>query len=376
MLDFIFFVSVAGVGHAYFGYPFSLYLILFFRSKGVRREAFQPHVTLIITAFNEGKRIREKLENAESLTYPKARLQILVASDGSTDETNAIVHEFSGAGIELLDISPRQGKENAQKEAVKSSKGEILVFSDVATRMDPDAIDKVVRNFADPSVGSVSSEDRLIGADGKPSGEGAYVRYEMWLRRLESRVNTLVGLSGSFFAARREVCQDFAGDVQSDFRTLLTSVRLGYRGVSDPEVIGYYKDIADEKREFERKVRTVLRGITVFLRHAEFLNPLRYGLFAYQYFCHKLLRWSVPLFLVVAFFSNLLLVPRASLYAVCMVVQILFYGAAWYAWRKGGVSSRLFKIPMYFVMANYAILVAWVKYFGGHRVVLWTPSER
>lgn len=376
MLDFIFFLSVAGVGYAYFGYPFSLYLIHFFHSSDVRRSAIRPQVTLIITAFNEEKRIREKLENARALIYPQERLQILVASDGSTDETNAIVREFAGGGIELLDITSRQGKENAQKEAVRVANGEILVFSDVATRMDPEALDKVVRNFADPSVGSVSSEDRLIDADGKPSGEGAYVRYEMWLRRLESRVNTLVGLSGSFFAARREVCQDFAGDVQSDFRTLLTSVRLGYRGVSDPDVVGYYKDIADEKREFERKVRTVLRGITVFFRHAEFLNPFRYGLFAYQYFCHKLLRWCVPLLLLVAIASNVLLLPHAPFYGLCMLCQIIFYGAAWYAWSKGGVSSRLLKIPMYFVMANYAILVAWWKFFGGQRVVLWTPSER
>ncbi|MBA3014824.1 MAG: glycosyltransferase family 2 protein [Proteobacteria bacterium] len=376
MLDFVFVLSIAGVGYAYFGYPFSLYIIQLFHFKAVHRELIQPKVTLIITAFNEGKRIREKLENAEALTYPKERIQILVASDGSTDDTNNIVREFARSGIELLDITPRQGKENAQKEAVRSASGDILVFSDVATRMDPDALDKVVRNFADPSVGSVSSEDRLIGADGKPSGEGAYVRYEMWLRRLESRVNTLVGLSGSFFAARREVCQDFVGDVQSDFRTLLTSVRLGYRGISDPEVIGYYKDIADEKREFERKVRTVLRGITVFFRHTEFLNPFRYGLFAYQYFCHKLLRWCVPLFLLAAFFSNLLLVTRAPYYVFFMLCQIAFYGAAGYGWQKGGSSSRLLKIPMYFVMANYAILVAWWKFWGGQRVVLWTPSER
>jgi len=376
MLVIIFLLSVLGVGYAYFGYPLSLYLIQLFHNRVVRREAIQPQVTLIITAFNEGKRIREKLENVQALSYRKDRLQILVASDGSTDDTNTIVREFAGVGIELLDITPRQGKENAQKEGVKSASGQILIFSDVATRMDTDAIDKVVRNFADPTVGSVSSEDRLIGVDGRPSGEGAYVRYEMWLRRLESGVNTLVGLSGSFFAARREVCQDFAGDVQSDFRTLLTSVRLGYRGVSDPEVIGYYKDIADEKREFERKVRTVLRGITVFFRHAEFLNPFRYGLFAYQYFCHKLLRWSVPLFLLVAFGANLFLIGSGGHYVFFLLCQAVFYGTAWYAWSQGCVSSRLFKIPMYFVMANYAILVAWWKFAKGQRVVLWTPSER
>ncbi len=377
MLELIFILSVFGVAFAYFGYPFSLYLLSSFRSRIVRRAAIQPQVTLIITAFNEEKRIREKLENAQTLTYPKGCMQILVASDGSTDGTNAIVREYASAGIELLDITPRQGKENAQKEAVKSANGEILVFSDVATRMDPDAIDKVVRNFADPSVGSVSSEDKLIGADGKPSGEGAYVRYEMWLRRLESRVNTLVGLSGSFFAARRDVCQDFAGDVQSDFRTLLTSVRLGYRGVSDPQVIGYYRDIADEKREFDRKVRTVLRGITVFFRHAEFLNPFRYGLFAYQYFCHKLLRWSVPFFLIMTLVANIALAGSSTTCLMLLAGQIIFYSCALYT-RLGGpfAQVRTLRIPMYFVVVNWAILIAWWKFAMGERIVLWTPSQR
>ena len=360
---------------AYFGYPFSLYLLSIFRRKVVKKANFFPRVTMIITAHNEEKRIKDKLDNTLVLEYPGEKLQILVASDGSTDQTNAIVKDYEKKGIELLAIGERRGKEKAQKEAVKRANGEVIIFTDVATHLSPVGLKEIIFNFADPSVGCVSSEDRLIGRDGKPSGEGFYVRYEMWLRRLESRVNSLVGLSGSFFAARKEVCQDFSGEVQSDFRTLLSSIKLGLQGVSDPEAVGYYLDIADEKREFERKVRTVLRGLTVFFSHLEFLDFRKYGFFSYQLFCHKLLRWLVPFFLVAALVSNTFLISVSAFYLVMFIGQLFFYGLAIYGWVKRSLKGAM-KIPMFFLVVNAAIAVAWYQYLAGKRVVLWTPSER
>ena len=330
---------------------------------------------MIITAYNEEQRIREKLENSLALEYTKDKLQILVASDGSTDATNEIVHSYAGKGVELLKVVNRGGKENAQKEAVGYARGEVIVFSDVATILEPRGLQEIVANFADPSVGCVSSEDRLIGQDGKPGGEGFYVRYEMWLRRLESEVNSLVGLSGSFFAARREVCQDFSGDVQSDFRTLLSSMKRGLRGVSDPLAIGSYLDIADEKREFDRKVRTVLRGLTVFFKHLEFLNIFTYGLFSYQFFCHKLLRWLVPFFLVAVLACNVVLAMTSLFYLALLIIQLAFYGIAIYGWLTQSLRGVL-KIPMFFLVVNGAIAVAWWQYATGKRIVLWNPSQR
>ncbi|MGB3223693.1 MAG: glycosyltransferase, partial [Desulforhopalus sp.] len=300
---------------------------------------------------------------------------ILVASDGSTDATNEIVDSYADKGIELLKVIHRGGKENAQKEAVGYARGEILVFSDVATVLEPHGLQEIVANFADPSVGCVSSEDRLLGQNGKPSGEGVYVRYEMWLRRLESEVYSLVGLSGSFFAARREVCQDFSGDVQSDFRTLLSSMKLGLRGVSDSTAIGSYLDIVDEKQEFQRKVRTVLRGLTVFFKHLEFLNIFKYGLFSYQFFCHKLLRWLVPFFLVLLFITNVILAETSLFCLMLFFGQLLFYIIGIYGWLTQSLRGVL-KIPKFFLVVNLAIGVAWWQYITGKRIILWTPSQR
>jgi len=370
-------VSLLLVFHGYFGYPLSLYILSLVRRKVVHKAPFSPRVTFIITAFNEEKRIRQKLENTVALTYPRELLQVMVASDGSTDKTNDIVREFAARGVELLEVKLRGGKENAQKEAVAAAGGDVLVFSDVATIIDPDSFRHMMENFADPSVGSVSSEDRITGRNGEPCGEGFYVRYEMWLRDLEGSVNSLVGLSGSFFAARKEVCRDFSADMQSDFRTLLNSMRLGLRGVSDPRVIGHYQDVADSSREFDRKIRTVLRGLTVFFKNLEFLNVFRYGLFSYQFFCHKLLRWLVPFFLAIALASNALLAGTHPVFLYLFLLQVAFYLLAFVGWRSAASAKRVpVKIPLYFTTVNLAIAVAWFRYLRGTRMVMWTPSER
>jgi cellulose synthase/poly-beta-1,6-N-acetylglucosamine synthase-like glycosyltransferase len=380
IIKILFLAAVGLIFFSYFGYPLSIYFISLIWEKRVKKAAISPNVTLIITAYNEENRIKQKLENTLNLEYPKIKLHVIVVSDGSTDRTNAIVKDYEKNGFELLAITERRGKENAQKEAVNRAKGEVLVFTDVATQLSPEGLKEIVSNFADPSVGCVSSEDKLIGKDGKPSGEGFYVRYEMWLRRLESRVNSLVGLSGSFFAARKAVCEDFSGELQSDFRTVLNSMKLGLRGVSDPRAIGYYLDISDEKLEFDRKVRTVVRGLTVFFRHLEFLNVFRHGLFSYQYLCHKLFRWLVPVFLCIAFISNLILAARSSPFFILLLGQLIFYGLAMWGWKtksKDTLSSRSFlKIPMFFLTVNASAFVAWLRYLKGQRVVMWTPSER
>jgi hypothetical protein len=199
----------------------------------------------------------------------------------------------------------------------------------------------------------------------------------MWLRRLESRVNSLVGLSGSFFAARKSVCQDFSANMQSDFRTLLNSIRLGLRGICDPQAVGYYLDISAPQQEMDRKIRTVVRGLTVFFRHLELLNPLRYGLFSYQLLCHKLLRWLVPAFMVAALATNLMLALSSLFYALLFVIHLSFYAiAVWARYRLKEPDSILIKIPSYFLTVNLAIAVAWWRYLKGDRVIMWTPSDR
>lgn len=376
-METVFWFATGFVFYAYLGYPLLLMAIGMVRNRPVKKGPYQPTVSFIITAYNEEKRIREKLLNALQQDYPRDRFEIVVASDCSTDGTDDLVRSFASSGARLIRLSPKGGKEAAQKLAVDSTSGEILVFSDTATMLPPTAITSIVRNFADPSVGCVSSMDRFVDANGTISGEGMYVRYEMLLRQLESRVNTLVGLSGSFFAARRSVCQNWASDLQSDFNTLLNSVRAGLRGVADPESVGFYKNLVDQRKEYERKVRTIVRGISVFMRNLALLNPLRYRLFAWQLFSHKLCRWLVPFAMIMALAANSVLASSSLFYRTTLMAQLGFYAVALsYAVTRRLPTATVLRIPSFFVMVNLSILDAWFRYFRGERIVSWDPSQR
>ena len=372
----IFWSTILGVVYAYLGYPFLLWVLSLVRSRRLHtNEGYQPTVTLIIAVHNEVTRIERKIENTLSLTYPRDRLTIIFASDACSDATDEIISRYADHGLRLVRSSQRHGKEFAQRCAIEQAASEAIVFSDVATMLQPDGIQKIVANFSDPTVGCVSSEDRFIHAQDKVSGEGAYVKYETWLRSLESRVNSVVGLSGSFFAARRELCRNWPTNMPSDFNTLLNSVRAGYRGISDPASIGIYTNLTDEKREFERKVRTITRGLTALVANRVLLNPFNYPLFSWQLASHKLMRWFVPWFLCLAMVSNLLLAIRGRFYQVLLVPHLLFYILAFLG-AKPRRAPILLKIPYYFVQVNRAILVAWIKYFKGERFATWTPSQR
>jgi len=369
--------SIAFVAYSYGGYPLLLWLLSRVRRREVRTLDIEPPVSLIIAAHNEERRIREKVENALIQDYPRERLEIIVASDCSTDRTEEIVLEYRDRGVKLVRTPERKGKEAAQGCALEVSTGEILAFSDAATTLPAVAIRKIVRNFGDRSVGCVSSVDRIISEEGVAVGEGAYVRYEMLLRSLESRTGTLVGLSGSFFAARREVCYPWRSDLQSDFNTVINAVRQGMRAVSDTESIGYYRSIADPAHEYDRKVRTVLRGITVLMGNLSLLNPLRYGSFAWRLASHKLFRWLVPYALLLALAANVTLAMTSWTYMALLSLQSAFYLCA--ACGASGLAAfrgRVFSIPAFAVQVNVSILHAWYSFARGRRIVEWSPSTR
>jgi glycosyltransferase involved in cell wall biosynthesis len=372
MASLVFWGSVALVGYAYAGYACVLLVLARFRDRAVKRANITPLVSFIITAHNEERRLREKIHNTLIQDYPASRLDIVVASDGSTDATDDIARAF-GDRVRLVRAPERRGKEAAQQLAVEAASGEILIFSDVATALAPDGVSSIVANFADATVGCVSSIDRFVDAAGRPSGEGAYVRYEMFLRALETRANTLVGLSGSFFAARREVCRNWAADRQSDFSTLLNAVDLGLRGVLDSRTAGYYRTIVDGRRESQRKTRTVVRGIAVLARNARMLNPFRYGLFAWQLASHKLCRWLVPFAMIGAAAGNAVLASRSAFYQITFGAQIAFYVVAAAGVWTGAPSLR---IPAFLLSSNAAILIAWLRFASGERITCWNPSER
>jgi cellulose synthase/poly-beta-1,6-N-acetylglucosamine synthase-like glycosyltransferase len=374
--EIAFWSSLASICYPYFGYPLILWAIGWLRRCSVQRAEIQPSVSLIITVHNEEPLIQQKLENTLALSYPREYFEVIVASDGSTDKTEEIARQYALQGVQLVAQKERKGKEAAQRLAVAAARGEILVFTDAAVMLQTDAIQSIVRNFADPSVGCVSSEDGILNASDETSGEDLYIRYEMWLRRLETQANSLVGLSGSFFAVRREVCRDWSDRFASDFYLLLSAVRHGYRGISDPICIGYYRAVSSAEKEFPRKVRTVLRGMTVFFATRDVMNPIRYGFFSWQVISHKLLRWSVPIFLSLLLIANIFLLNH-TFYQVIFLLQALFYGAAWMGYKYNNLQKWfLIKVPSFFLVVNLSIIIAWRHYFTGRQQILWQPTRR
>ena len=373
-LQILFWLCAIGSVYSYLLYPFALYLVPR-RRLPERLEPAAPTVSLIIACRNEQVRLRGKIERSLALDYPG--LEVLVASDCSDDGSDEIVRSFESAGVRLVRSPQRLGKEHAQGLAITASRGEVLVFSDAGTDIPPEAIRTLVRNFADPAVGAVSSEDQFVGADGKLVGEGAYVKYEMWLRRLESQRAGLVGLSGSFFAVRRSILTSWRTDIPSDFTCALAAVRAGKIAVTDPHVRGIYKDISDPKKEYGRKVRTAIRGMTALAKNVVVLNALRYGWFSFQVFSHKLARWLIPWCMLGCLLTGAYLATLSQLYAVLLVLQLCLYALAalaclWPALQRIAVLRLL----RYFVQVNLAIADAGLKFAMGRRVVVWEPSKR
>ncbi len=362
--------------YSYAVYPVLLGILGIFIKKDIKKAECTPTLSIIICAYNEEKNIRSKIENTLALRYPEDKCQIIIVSDGSTDATDQIIQEYPR--IQFKRPLARGGKEQALRYALSFTTGEIIVFSDVATRIDADALLTLVKNFNDPSIGVVSSTDKFITESGTPAGEGVYVKYEMFLRKLETKVKGLIGVSGSFFAARKEVCHDWPEDVASDFNTVLNGIKLGYRAVSDPDVAGYYPDLKEGHSEFPRKIRTVITGFGVFFNTLEIMNVFKYGLYAWEIFSHKLMRWLVPWFLLLLFVvSTIGTIQHDTISTIMFALQLLFYSSALLG-KYSEMLKKIFfiKIPFYFMEVNAAIAVAWLQYAAGKRVKMWEPSKR
>lgn len=372
----VFWLTVLFLFYTLAGYPLALWVVSALLGRTHRRAAILPSVSAIIAAHNEAGGIAKKIRNTLELAYPPHLREVIVASDASDDETVEIANSFGPQGVQVIDIRERRGKQFAQLQGIKLARGEVLVFTDAAVELDQQALQNMVSNFADPSVGCVSSEDQLIKR-GHKEGEQSYVNLEMWIRRHESRLGSLVSASGSFFAARRSICETWPIDQTSDFFVVLNAVKKGMRAVVDPQSIGRYGLSRSDKGELRRKVRTIVNGLEVFFTHLELVNPFRYGLFSWQLVSHKLFRWLVPVAVLVLFVSNAFLWGAGTFYRLCFVLQAAAYLLGLLALAADRVLQwKPTKLAGYFVLGTAATLMAWFYFLSGEKFVSWQPTQR
>jgi cellulose synthase/poly-beta-1,6-N-acetylglucosamine synthase-like glycosyltransferase len=377
LAQWAFWLSAFGVWYAYFGYPLALVVLGRLRrspAAGPGGHDAVPSVTVVIPVHNERHVIERKWRNTQALSYPRSNLEVLFVADGCTDGTAEYLRERQDDVVHVLEINQRGGKAGALNAALSRARNDVVVFSDASIELEPDAVTALVRPFRDPKVGCVSGEDHIQ----QLGGEGLYGRYELWIRRQESRLHSIVGASGSIYAQRRLLCDPFPPGLAPDFLSVLRTVERGFRAVAVEDARGTMGATASHRDEFDRKVRTLLRGMTTLREYAHLMNPVAYGWFAFALISHKLMRWLVPPFLIVALAASAWLARDSALYLALFVMQVAFYGLALGAMVSyGPVSTSLpVKVSAYFTTVTAATLSAWLKYFAGTRQELWSPTRR
>ena len=379
-LELFFWSSVAVVAFVTFGYP----ILLAFGGLFVRRRSHvsdaEPLVTLVIAAHNEEDCIARKLENSLQLDYRRDRLEIIVASDGSTDKTGDIVRQFEDRGVILREFT-RTGKTGVQNRVVQTARGEIVVFSDANALYRHDAIRKLVRNFADPGVGCAVGQLVYKATDlGAGACEDSYWKYEKFMKRRESDLSSLIGANGSIYAVRRSEYVEIGEDLISDFVEPLALVQRGHRVVYEPEAVSLEDASTTHGVELRRKVRILTRSIKGLLAMRALLNPLRYGIFSFQLFMHKLLRYLVPVFLVLAAVS-LTGLAAGGQYRALFIFTLGGVLGAFLVGRsnrsvKGRLVLQLFHFIYYYLMVNWALVLAWVNVVRGNKITVWVPERK
>jgi cellulose synthase/poly-beta-1,6-N-acetylglucosamine synthase-like glycosyltransferase len=365
--------------YPYAGYPLCIALLKRLAPRPPRRGGCTPSVTVVISAYNEALHIAGTVRNKLDQDYPAALLDVLVVSDGSTDDTDEVLRKLAEhePRLKCLRQEPRSGKTAALNGLVERATGEIVVFADANSMYRPDTVRRLVAAFADPQVGYASGRMLYVDPHGSLVGDGctAYMRYENKLRSWESAVGSVVGADGGVDAVRRSLYRPMGFDQLPDFVLPLSVVEQGYRAVYVPEAVLEEETLASEAAEYRMRVRVALRALWALWDKRALLNPVRFPLFSWQLASHKLLRYLSFAPLAAATVIDWLLIPQGWLYEALALAQ----GAALVLALGANLGpARLRTIPLirycyYFLLLNWASAVACVRFARGEKQVLWQP---
>jgi cellulose synthase/poly-beta-1,6-N-acetylglucosamine synthase-like glycosyltransferase len=381
-LEIIFWALAVVMLYTLAGYPVVLRLLASFaKERSFDATTARPPVSLIIAAYNEEKNIAAKLENLRHIEYPPDKVEFIIGSDGSTDATDHLVSQVAETDkrIRFFRLDKRGGKIAVLHRAAVMALGEILIFTDCSVRTDPDIVPKTLACFQDPKVGLVSSRDVWVDErEGTPLGQREYIDYEMTIRRLESRLNSLVSASGSFFAVRKELFRPYGSDQADDFALPLQVYRQGYRVIHRDDLIGYVPMVSSSGAELSRRTRIIQAGIRTVLANAALLNPLRYPIFAWQLWSHKALKWLFPFMVIASILIAAALWAHSPvykaivwLYALTAVLALLGFAV-----KGQGVLYKPFRTANFLLLSMTAVVIAWYRVLTGHKSQTWEPSHR
>ena len=377
-MELIFWLSLALLAYAHVGYP-ALIAARARLAPRPHRRGGEPTVSAVIVAYNEAARISARIENLRALDYPSDRLEIVVASDGSSDGTAERARAWEPDGVTVVAFETRRGKPAVLNDVVPKLRGEIVVMADARQTFDTRALRALVAPFADTAVGAVSGELILTsgGATHVGEGVGLYWRYEKFIRRHESLADSTVGATGAIYAIRRALFAPVPADtILDDVLIPMTIVGRGYRVLFEATARAYDRPAATAPEEFRRKVRTIAGTFQLFARNRWLLSPRRNRLWL-QTVSHKGLRLMSPLLLGALVASNVLLV-EAPLYRLALGAQLAFYGAALVGALTRGTRVRIpfMSVPYVFCLLNWATTVAFLRFLAGRQRVTWDKAAQ
>jgi cellulose synthase/poly-beta-1,6-N-acetylglucosamine synthase-like glycosyltransferase len=356
-----FWVSAGLIAYGYVGYPLLMHVVGRFRGRPNLRGETWPRVSLLVPAYNEGHVIEAKIQNCVELDYPSDRLEVFVASDGSTDATAELIEEAARSGrIRGVVYRERRGKAAVLNDLVALAPGEILMFSDASTMIEPGSLRALVENFADPRVGCVSGVYRLAAGDddGKAGPEALYWRYETFVRQAEARLGRMLGAHGALYGIRRELFEPLRpGTRNEDFLMPVRILMKGYRTVYDHRAIA--SEDAREMTGFARRVGLAMGNYQQLGLLARERGWLRHPRLVFQLVSHKVLRLVTPLLLLTMYASSARLLASPG-YRVAFAAQTVFFIAALLGLSAGARrrGKALIGAPYYFCMVNAATLAA------------------
>ena len=377
-------LSLALLLYTYAGYPTLLWILGSFRrdeaAPAVAVDEW-PLVSISIAAYNEEAQIRELIKSLLAIDYPRDRLQVLITSDGSTDATAAIISEYREQGIELLRMPERGGKTKAENAASELLRGEIVVNTDASTRILPDSLKPLVAAMRDPAVGCASGRDVSVGpGEGDANkGESGYVGYEMAVRDLETRVSGIIGASGCFYAIRETLHRvPLPGSLSRDFASALHAEEFGYRAVSVPAALCLVPRGQSLRKEYQRKVRTIARGMRTLWYKRKLMNPLRHPVFSWMLLSHKVARWMLPWAACAASLGLMVLAPGEpwALTLLAGGLVVLALGAVGWTWAERPTVPKVFAAPAFLLAGNVAAAHALLRVLAGGHDALWEPTRR
>ena len=381
MAEGVFWLSFLALSYTYIGYPLVLWVWSRSRPRQVRKDSSVLSVSVVIAAHNEAKNIAGRIENCLGVDYPSDRLEVIIVSDGSDDGTVDTVSRYVGRRVKVIILPDRAGKAVALSRGVAIAKGEVIVFTDARQRFAPSAVAELVANFADPLVGAVSGELVLVEEQGRAPlhDAGLYWRYEKWIRKAESRIDSVIGATGAIYGIRKALFVPLpAGTILDDVMIPMRIALQGYRVVFEENAVAYDALSANIEQEFRRKVRTLAGNYQLFRLVPELWSPFQNRLL-FLYLSHKVTRLLAPFGLLALLAASVLL--ASGPYAVTLWLQIVFYGLAWAGWHMRHLAWRipLTSVPLTFVMLNCAAVLGLVQFLrgwcGGHgETDLWVKS--